>query len=59
MTRMIDTNGKEHTIYGGSRNVATLESIGWAVKTDATGNIVLPAVTPTTEREWDAIFGRR
>jgi len=58
MTTMIDTNGREHQITANG-NVATLQTIGWTIKSDTNGNIVLPVVTPTTEREWDAIFGRR
>ena len=55
MTRMIDTNGKEHEIKAAG-NVATLQTIGWTVKSD----INVPASkAPTTECEWDAIFGRR
>ena len=55
MTRMIDTNGKEHEITANG-NVTTLQTIGWTVKSDTK----VPArKTPTTEREWDSIFGRR
>ena len=58
MAKMIDTNGKEHEIHAAG-NVATLQSIGWTVKTDTNGNIVLPVTTPATEREWDTVFGMR
>jgi len=58
MTTMIDTNGKEHQITAPG-NVPTLQSIGWTVKADPSSVPTFPALTPATEREWDAIFGRR
>lgn len=58
MTTMIDTNGKEHQITAPG-NVPTLQSIGWTVKADPVYRSAVPAVTPQTEREWDAVFGRR
>ena len=57
MTTMIDTNGREHEISAAG-NVATLQSIGWTV--DATSDTKVPVATiPTTEREWDTVFGMR
>ena len=58
MTTMIDTNGREHEIVAAG-NVRTLQSIGWAVKTVKDDTNVTSRTIPTTEREWDTIFGRR
>jgi len=55
MTVMIDTTGQSHEIRV-PRLIGRLEAIGWTVKADTT---VTTVKTPTTEREWDAIFGRR
>jgi hypothetical protein len=58
MTKMIDTSGNEHEIRA-IGNVATLESIGWTVKAVTSDTNVTSGTIPTTEREWDTIFGRR
>lgn len=59
MTTMLDTNGQEHQIQAVG-NIVTLQSIGWTVKAnDTISRESFPPVTPATEREWDAIFGRR
>ena len=59
MTTMIDTNGNKHQIHAVG-NVATLQTIGWKVKADPVDGVIftLP-ITPETEQQWDAIFGRR
>ena len=58
MTRMIDTNGKEHTIHAAG-NVATLQSIGWTVKDGTAVKDETADTTPATEQEWDTVFGMR
>jgi hypothetical protein len=56
---MIDTNGKEHEIHAAG-NVRTLQTIGWKVKADPVDGLLLTfPITPQTEQQWDAIFGRR
>jgi hypothetical protein len=56
MTIMTDTTGKLHRIER-IENVRTLEAIGWTVVTVTPGNVdTIP--TPSSERDWDAIFGR-
>ncbi len=59
MTKMIDPNGREHQIHAAG-NVATLQTIGWTVKADPVDGLLLTfPITPKTEQQWDAIFGRR
>ncbi len=58
MTKMIDTNGREHEIHAVG-NVFTLQSIGWKVKDVKQAGPEQVATIPTTEQEWDAIFGMR
>ena len=58
MTTMLDTNGREHEVTAAG-NVATLRTIGWTVKAVKSDTNVPVATIPTTEREWDTVFGMR